>query len=124
MKTIMIMDANCKKADLEKKAIEEKILKEIEKKKMEKDIQERFEKELSRIATIIENSSVGWFHVEFFMTDDCYSTREQMIIRETINRLSIFLKGLGYEIRINHEYIQSWKMKSGKFGYLGFRIPE
>ena len=33
MKTIMIMDATAKRADLEKKAIEEKILKEIEKKK-------------------------------------------------------------------------------------------
>ena len=37
MKTIMIMDVTAKRADLEKKAIEEKILKEIKKKKMEKD---------------------------------------------------------------------------------------
>ena len=33
MKTIIIMDATAKRADLEKKAIEEKILKEIEKRK-------------------------------------------------------------------------------------------
>ena len=36
MKTIMIMDVTAKRADLEKKAIEEKILKEIKKKKMER----------------------------------------------------------------------------------------
>lgn len=123
MKTIMIMDVTAKKADLEKKAIEEKILKEIKKKKMEKDIQERFEKELARVATVIENNSTSWFYVEFFM-DDYYDMREQEIIREVINRLSIFLKGLGYEVCTNHEYTQSWKTRSGKFSYLTFRIPE
>lgn len=38
MKTIMIMDATAKRADLEKKAVEREILKELEKKKMENDI--------------------------------------------------------------------------------------
>ena len=123
MKTIMIMDVTAKRADLEKKAIEEKILKEIKKKKMEKDIQERFEKELARVATVIENNSTSWFYVEFFM-DDYYDIREQEIIREVINRLSIFLKELGYEVCTNHEYTQSWKTRSGKFGYLTFKIPE
>lgn len=123
MKTIMIMDVTAKRADLEKKAIEEKILKEIEKKKMEKDIQERFEKELARIATTIEENRINWFHVEFFM-DDYDDTREQVIMREVVNRLSIFLKELGYEICTNHEYTQGWKTRSGKFGYLSFKIPE
>lgn len=123
MNTIMIMDATAKRADLEKKAIEEKILKEIKKKKMEKDIQERFEKELARVATVIENNSTSWFYVEFFM-DDYYDMREQEIVREVINRLSIFLKEFGYEVCTNHEYTQSWKTRSGKFGYLTFRIPE
>lgn len=123
MKTIMIMDVTAKRADLEKKAIEEKILKEIEKKKMEKDIQERFEKELARIATTIEENRINWFHVEFFM-DDYYDTREQVVMREVVNRLSIFLKELGYEICTNHEYTQGWKTRSGKFGYLSFKIPE
>lgn len=119
----MIMDVTAKRADLEKKAIEEKILKEIKKKKMEKDIQERFEKELARVATVIENNSISWFYVEFFM-DDYYDIREQEIVREVINRLSIFLKELGYEVCTNHEYTQSWKTRSGKFGYLTFKIPE
>lgn len=123
MKTIMIMDATAKRADLEKKAIEEKILKEIEKKKMEKDIQERFEKELARVATVIENCSINWFHVTFFM-ENSYSIREQVIVREVANRLSIFLKKLGYEILANYEYTQSWKTRSGKFGYLTFKISE
>ena len=39
MKTIMIMDVTAKRTDLEKKAIEEKILKEIKKKKKEKPSQ-------------------------------------------------------------------------------------
>lgn len=119
----MIMDVTAKRADLEKKAIEEKILKEIKKKKMEKDIQERFEKELARVATVIENNSTSWFYVEFFM-DDCYDIKEQEIVREVINRLSIFLKELGYEVCTNHESAQSWKTRSGKFGYLTFKIPE
>lgn len=123
MKTIMIMDATAKRADLEKKAIEEKILKEIEKKKMEKDIQERFEKELARVATVIENCSIDWFHVIFFM-ENSYSIREQVIVREVANRLSIFLKKLGYEILTNYEYTQNWKTRSGKFGYLTFKISE
>lgn len=124
MKTIMIMDATAKRADLEKKAIEEKILKEIEKRKLEKNIQERFEKELARVAIIIEKSSFNWFQVYFDMTDDCFSDREQAIVREVVNRLSIFLKELGYEICTNHEYNQGWKTRSGHFGYLTFKIPE
>lgn len=124
MKTIIIMDATAKKVDLEKKAIEEKILKEIEKKKLEKDIQERFEKELARVATIIEKGSFNWFQVYFYMADDCFSEREQAIVREVVNRLSIFLKELGYEICTNYEYSQGWKTRSGKFGYLTFEIPE
>lgn len=123
MNTIMIMDATAKRADLEKKAIEEKILKEIEKRKMEKDIQERFEKELARVATAIKNCSIDWFHVIFFM-ENSYNTREQVIVREVVNRLSIFLKKLGYEICTNYEYCQSWKTRTGKFGYLTFKIPE
>lgn len=119
----MIMDATAKRADLEKKAIEEKILKEIEKKKMEKDIQERFEKELARVATVIENCSINWFHVIFFM-ENSYSIREQVIVREVANRLSIFLKKLDYEILTNYEYTQNWKTRSGKFGYLTFKISE
>lgn len=123
MNTIMIMDATAKRADLEKKAIEEKILKEIEKRKMEKDIQERFEKELARVATTIENCSINWFHVIFFM-ENSYNIREQAIVREAVNRLSIFLKKLGYKICTNYEYTQGWKTRTGKFGYLIFKIPE
>lgn len=123
MNTIMIMDATAKRADLEKKAIEKEILKEIEKKKMKKDIQERFEKELARIATIIENNDTNWFQV-YFLMDDSYSAREQIIVREVVNRLSFFLKELGYEICTKHEYSQGWKTRSGNFGYLTFEIPE
>ena len=43
METIIIMDAAAKRADLEKKALEKKILEELEKKQMENAIQKRFE---------------------------------------------------------------------------------
>lgn len=86
---------------------------------MEKDIQERFEKELARVATVIENNSTSWFYVEFFM-DDYYDMREQEIVREVINRLSIFLKELGYEVCTNHEYTQSWKNKKWKIWLFNF----
>lgn len=95
-----------KELTLRKKLLKRKILKEIEKRKLEKNIQERFEKELARVATIIEKSSFNWFQVYFDMTDDCFSNREQAIVREVVNRLSIFLKELGYEICTNHEYNQ------------------
>lgn len=124
MKTIMIMDVTAKRADLEKKAVEREILKELEKKKMENDIQERFEKELACVATIIEKSSFNWFQVYFDIADNRFSEREQAIVREAVNRLSIFLKKLGYEICTNHEYNQGWKTRSGCFGYLTFKIPE
>lgn len=56
--------------------------------------------------------------------DNYYDIREQAIVREVINRLSIFLKELGYEVCTNYECSQSWKTRSGKFGYLTFKIPE
>lgn len=113
-----------KELTLRKKLLKRKFLKKIEKKKLEKDIQERFEKELACIATIIEKSSFNWFQVYFDIADNRFSEREQAIVREAVNRLSIFLKKLGYEICTNHEYNQGWKTRSGRFGYLTFKIPE
>lgn len=48
---------------------------------------------------------------------------EKEIAREAIERLSTFLRKLGYVVNDFHEYTQSWKTRSGKFGYLFFRLP-
>lgn len=122
METIMIMDATAKRADLEKKAIERKILEELEKKKMENDIQEMFEKEIARAAKEIERSEFSFFELTYW-TKDISTTREETIAREAIERLSTFLRKLGYVVNDFHEYAQSWKTRSGKFGYLFFRLP-
>lgn len=122
MNTIMIMDATAKRADLEKKAIEREILEELEKKKMENDIQEMFEKEIARAAKEIEQSEFGSFELTYW-TKDIFTSREEKIAREAIERLSVFLRKLGYVVNDFHEYTQSWKTRSGKFGYLFFRLP-
>lgn len=122
MKTIMIMDATAKRADLEKKAVEREILKELEKKKMENDIQEMFEREIVRAAKEIERSEFYSFELTYW-TKDIFTTREEEIAREAIERLSTFLRKLGYVVNDFHEYTQSWKTRSGKFGYLFFRLP-
>lgn len=122
MKTIMIMDATAKRADLEKKAVEREILKELEKKKMEGDIQEMLEREIARAAKEIERSEFRSFELTYW-TKDIFTTREEEIAREVIERLSTFLRKLGYVVNDFHEYNQSWKTRSGKFGYLFFRLP-
>lgn len=122
MNTIMIMDATAKRADLEKKAVEREILKELEKKKMENDIQAMLEKEIARAAKEIEESEFAGFELTYW-TKDIFTTREEEIAREAIARLSTFLRKLGYVVNDFHEYNQSWKTRSGKFGYLFFRLP-
>lgn len=123
MNTIMIMDATAKRADLEKKAVEREILKELEKKKMENDIQAMLEKEIARAAKEIERSEFSSFELTYW-TKDIFTTREEEIAREAIERLSTFLRKLGYVVNDFHEYTQSWKTRSGKFGYLFFRLPK
>lgn len=118
----MIMDATAKRADLEKKAVEREILKELEKKKMENDIQAMFEKEIARAAKEIERSEFSSFELTYW-TKDIFTTREEEIAREAIERLSTFLRKLYYVVNDFHEYNQSWKTRSGKFGYLFFRLP-
>lgn len=118
----MIMDATAKRADLEKKAVEREILKELEKKKMENDIQEMLEREIVRAAKEIERSEFSFFELTYW-TKDIFTTREEEIAREAIERLSTFLRKLGYVVNDFHEYNQSWKTRSGKFGYLFFRLP-
>ena len=122
MNTIMIMDATAKRADLEKKAIEKEILKELEKKKMENDIQAMLEREIARAAKEIERSEFSSFELTYW-TKDIFTTREEEIAREAIERLSTFLRKLGYVVNDFHEYNQTWKTRSGKFGYLFFRLP-
>lgn len=118
----MIMDVTAKRADLEKKAVEREILKELEKKKMENDIQAMLEKEIARAAKEIERSEFSSFELTYW-TKDIFTTREEEIAREAIERLSTFLRKLGYVVNDFHEYTQSWKTRSGKFGYLFFRLP-
>ena len=118
----MIMDATAKRADLEKKAVEREILKELEKKKMENDIQAMLEREIARAAKEIERSEFSSFELTYW-TKDIFTTREEKIAREAIERLSTFLRKLGYVVDDFHEYSQSWKTRSGKFGYLFFRLP-
>ena len=122
MNTIMIMDVTAKRADLEKKAVEREILKELEKKKMENDIQAMLEREIARAAKEIERSEFSSFELTYW-TKDIFTTREEEIAREAIERLSTFLRKLGYVVNDFHEYTQSWKTRSGKFGYLFFRLP-
>lgn len=122
MNTIMIMNATAKRADLEKKAVEREILKELEKKKMENDIQAMLEREIARAAKEIERSEFSSFELTYW-TKDIFTTREEEIAREAIERLSTFLRKLGYVVNDFHEYTQSWKTRSGKFGYLFFRLP-
>lgn len=123
MNTIMIMNAAAKRADLEKKAVEKEILKELEKKKMENDIQAMLEREIARAAKEIERSEFSSFELTYW-TKDIFTTREEEIAREAIERLSTFLRKLGYVVNDFHEYTQSWKTRSGKFGYLFFRLPK
>lgn len=118
----MIMDVTAKRADLEKKAVEREILKELEKKKMENDIQAMLEREIARAAKEIERSEFSSFELTYW-TKDIFTTREEENAREAIERLSTFLRKLGYVVNDFHEYTQSWKTRSGKFGYLFFRLP-
>lgn len=111
-----------KRVDLEKKAVEREILKELEKKKMENDIQAMLEKEIARAAKEIEKSEFDGFELTYW-TKDIFTTREEEITREAIERLSTFLRKLGYVVNDFHKYTQSWKTRSGKFGYLFFRLP-
>lgn len=123
METIIIMDATAKKADLEKKALEKKILEELEKKQMENAIQKRFETELVRVSKMIEEGENSYFELNYLM-DEIHNYKDARVIREVAARMTIFLEKLGYVVNEFHEYSKSWKTRSGKFGYLFFRIPE
>lgn len=123
METIIIMDAAAKKADLEKKALEKKILEELEKKQMENAIQKRFETELVRVSKMIEKGENSYFELNYLM-DEIHNYKDARVIREVAARMTIFLEKLGYVVNEFHEYSKSWKTRSGKFGYLFFRIPE
>ena len=119
----MIMDATAKRADLEKKALEKKILEELEKKQMENAIQKRFETELVRVSKMIEEGENSYFELNYLM-DEIHNYKDARVIREVAARMTIFLEKLGYVVNEFHEYSKSWKTRSGKFGYLFFRIPE
>ena len=123
METIIIMDAAAKRADLEKKALEKKILEELEKKQMENAIQKRFETELVRVSKMIEEGENSYFELNYLM-DEIHNYKDARVIREVTARMTIFLEKLGYVVNEFHEYSKSWKTRSGKFGYLFFRIPE
>lgn len=123
METIIIMDAAAKRADLEKKALEKKILEELEKKQMENAIQKRFETELVRVSKMIEEGETSYFELNYLM-DEIHNYKDAKVIREVAARMTIFLEKLGYVVNEFHEYSKSWKTRSGKFGYLFFRIPE
>ena len=123
METIIIMDAAAKRADLEKKALEKKILEELEKKQMEDAIQKRFETELVRVSKMIEEGETSYFELNYLM-DEIHNYKDARVIREVAARMTIFLEKLGYVVNEFHEYSKSWKTRSGKFGYLFFRIPE
>ena len=123
METIIIMDAAAKRADLEKKALEKKILEELEKKQMENAIQKRFETELIRVSKMIEKGENSYFELNYLM-DEIHNYKDARVIREVAARMTIFLEKLGYVVNEFHEYSKSWKTRSGKFGYLFFRIPE
>ena len=123
METIIIMDAAAKRADLEKKALEKKILEELEKKQMENAIQKRFETELVRVSKMIEEGETSYFELNYLM-DEIHNYKDARIIREVAARMTIFLEKLGYVVNEFHEYSKSWKTRSGQFGYLFFRIPE
>ena len=123
METIIIMDATAKRADLEKKALEKKILEELEKKQMENAIQKRFETELVRVSKMIEEGENSYFELNYLM-DEIHNYKDARVIREVAARKTIFLEKLGYVVNEFHEYSKSWKTRSGKFGYLFFRIPE
>ena len=123
METIIIMDAAAKRADLEKKALEKKILEELEKKQMENAIQKRFETELVRVSKMIEEGENSYFELNYLM-DEVHNYKDARVIREVAARMTIFLEKLGYVVNEFHEYSKGWKTRSGKFGYLFFRIPE
>lgn len=123
METIIIMDAAAKRADLEKRALEKKILEELEKKQMENAIQKRFETELVRVSKMIEEGENSYFELNYLM-DEIHNYKDARVIREVAARMTIFLEKLGYVVNEFHEYSKSWKTRSGKFGYLFFRIPE
>lgn len=123
METIIIMDAAAKRADLKKKALEKKILEELEKKQMENAIQKRFETELVRVSKMIEEGENSYFELNYLM-DEIHNYKDARVIREVTARMTIFLEKLGYVVNEFHEYSKSWKTRSGKFGYLFFRIPE
>ena len=123
METIIIMDAAAKRADLEKKTLEKKILEELEKKQMENAIQKRFETELVRVSKMIEEGENSYFELNYLM-DEIHNYKDARVIREVAARMTIFLEKLGYVVNEFHEYSKSWKTRSGKFGYLFFRIPE
>ena len=89
---------------------------------MEGDIQEMLEREIARAAKEIEKSEFASFELTYWIKD-ILTTREEEIAREAIERLSTFLRKLGYVVNDFHEYTQNWKTRSGKFGYLSFRLP-
>ena len=122
METIIIMDATAKRADLEKKELEKKILEELEKKKMENIIQKRFETELIRVSKIIEEGENNCFELNYWM-DEIQDYKDAKVIREVVARMTVFLEKLGYVVNEFHEYSKGWKTRSGKFGYLFFRLP-
>ena len=122
MKTIVIMDATAKKADVEEKMDKRKILEELEKNRIEKIIQEKFESEIARAAKIIEEAEFGTFELQYSMKE-IHNFNDERIIREVVARISIFLEELGYVVNEFHEYSRGYQKKCGKFGYLFFRLP-
>ena len=98
METIIIMDAAAKRADLEKKALEKKILEELEKKQMENAIQKRFETELVRVSKMIEEGETSYFELNYLM-DEIHNYKE---IKNYLHN----------ELGITKEYIDSIIVKT------------
>lgn len=57
------------------------------------------EREIARAAKEIERSEFSSFELTYW-TKDIFTTREEEIAREAIERLSTFLKKLGYVVNI------------------------
>lgn len=90
---------------------------------MENAIQKRFEIELIRVSKMIEEGENSYFELNYLM-DEIHNYKDARVIREVAARMTIFLEKLGYVVNEFHEYSKSWKTRSGKFGYLFFRVPE
>lgn len=122
MKTIMIMDATAKELTLRKKQLKEKFLKSQKRRKWKMTFKKCLKKKLFGRQKKLKKVNLILFELTHW-TKDIFTTREEEIAREVIERLSTFLRKLGYVVNDFHEYTQSWKTRSGKFGYLFFRLP-